>query len=269
MSIISITSDYGEKDFNKGFFKGLLHSELKNPTVIDITHEVSPFNIVEASYIIKNCYKSFPRGSIHIIDVDSAKNPEQELIVVDYDNHFFITANNGLMSLFSEELKPNKVIEINFNGSKKEIFSKVASHIYRGGNINLVGNELNELKTLKDLKVRIKSSNQIIGNVIYIDNYGNIVTNITKLFFEEFQNGRNFEINARNILFDKVFDSYIEAINFSIEKKYREEDGKKIAIFNSCGYLEIGIYKSNPKTVGSAQTLFGLNYGDLISVQFF
>ena len=132
MSIISITSDYGEKDFNKGFFKGLLHSELKNPTIIDITHDVSPFNIIEASYIIKNCYKSFPRGSIHIIDVDSAKNPEQELIVVDYDNHFFITANNGLMSLFSEELKPNKVIEINFNGSKKEIFSKVASHIYRG-----------------------------------------------------------------------------------------------------------------------------------------
>ena len=68
------------------------------------------------------------------------------------------------------------------------------------------------------MKVRIKSNNQIIGNVIYIDNYGNIVTNITKLFFEEFQSGRNFEINARNILFDKVFDSYIEAINFSIEK---------------------------------------------------
>ena len=95
---------------------------------------------------------------------------------------------------------------------KKEIFSKVASHIYRGGNINLVGNELNELKTLKDLKVRIKSSNQIIGNVIYIDNYGNIVTNITKLFFEEFQNGRNFEINARNVLFDKIFIAFLRII---------------------------------------------------------
>jgi len=268
LSIISLTSDYGIKDFTKGYLKGMLYSELTNPTIIDITHQISPYNILEASYIIKNCYKSFPRGSIHIIDVDASRTPEQELIIALFDEHYFITANNGILSLFSENLKPTKVIDISFKGNKIEIFSKVASHVYRGGNINLVGNELTKLKLLKDLKIRIKSENQILGNVIYIDNYGNIVTNISKKFFYEFSKGRSFSINARNITFNEIFNKYSEAINFTKEKKYREEEGKKIAIFNNSGYLELGVYKSNPKTVGSAQTLFGLNYGDIISIIF-
>ena len=268
MSIISITSDYGLKDFTVGYLKGMLYSELKNPTIIDITHEISPYNILEASYVIKNCYKSFPRGSVHIIDVDASKTPEQELIIALFDEHYFVTANNGILSLFSENLKPSKVIEINFDGNKLEVFSKVASHISRGGNINLVGNELTRIKHLKDLKIRIKSEKQILGNVIYIDNFGNIITNITRNFFEEFSKGRSFSINARNIIFNKIYSNYSDAINFNKEKKYREEEGKKIAIFNSSGYLELGVYKSNPNTVGSAQSLFGLNYGDIISILF-
>ena len=166
MSIISITSDYGNKDFTKGYLKGLLYSQLENPIIVDISHEVSPFNIIEASYIIKNSYKSFPRGSIHIVDVDADKTPEQELIVVIFDEHYFVTANNGILSLISEELRPNKVIAITFEGNKFDVFSKVASHIHRGGNINLVGNEIKKLKELKDLKIRIKSENQILGNVL-------------------------------------------------------------------------------------------------------
>ena len=268
MSIISITSDYGNKDFTKGYLKGLLYSQLENPIIVDISHEVSPFNIIEASYIIKNSYKSFPRGSIHIVDVDADKTPEQEHIVVIFDEHYFVTANNGILSLISEELRPNKVIAITFEGNKFDVFSKVASHIHRGGNINLVGNEINKIKELKDLKIRIKSENQILGNVIYVDNYGNIVTNISKKFFEEHRKERNFSINARSIIFDNIYNSYTEAINFDKEKIYREEEGKKIAIFNNAGYLELGVYKSNPSTIGSAQTLFGLNYGDTISVIF-
>lgn len=268
MSIISITSDYGNKDFTKGYLKGLLYSQLENPIIVDISHEVSPFNIIEASYIIKNSYKSFPRGSIHIVDVDADKTPEQELIVVIFDEHYFVTANNGILSLISEELRPNKVIAITFEGNKFDVFSKVASHIHRGGNINLVGNEINKLKELKDLKIRIKSENQILGNVIYVDNYGNIVTNISKKIFEEHRKERNFLINARSIIFDNIYNSYTEAINFDKERIYREEEGKKIAIFNKAGYLELGVYKSNPSTIGSAQTLFGLNYGDTISVIF-
>jgi len=109
---------------------------------------------------------------------------------------------------------------------------------------------------------------QIMGNVIYVDNYGNVITNITRKLFENVARGRAFKIAARTATFTKIYNRYSEAINFNIEKEKRDEDGKKLALFNSSGYLELAIYKSNPSTVGSASTLFGLDYRDAVSVYF-
>ena len=113
-----------------------------------------------------------------------------------------------------------------------------------------------------------KDQNQIIGSVIYIDNFGNVITNITEKIFKEVSKTRPFTINARNVKFNKIFKNYSDAIDFKIEKKDREEDGKSLAIFNSLGYLQLCVYKSNPKTVGSASTLFGLDYRDPVSIYF-
>ena len=109
---------------------------------------------------------------------------------------------------------------------------------------------------------------QILGSVIYIDNYGNVVTNITEKLFKEVSKTRAFTINARNVKFSKIHKNYSDAIDFNLDKKDREEDGKKIALFNNLGYLELSIYRSNPQTVGSASTLFGLNYRDAVSIHF-
>tara|TARA_B100000609_G_scaffold55706_1_gene43364 strand:+ start:276 stop:1100 length:825 start_codon:yes stop_codon:yes gene_type:complete len=272
MSIITLTTDFGIKDFHVSKIKGLLNIELDNPKIIDISHEISPFNIIEGAYVIKNAYQNFPRGSIHIINIDAEKNPDQSHLVVHMDEHFFICADNGITSLISNNIKPNDVYEINisdsFNLSTIETFVKVASHIYRGGHLNLIGKPIEKIKELIDLKIIEKSKNELLCSVIYIDNYGNVITNVTKEFFDKFSSSRNFTINARNVKFNKIFNSYSEAIDFSKEKKYREEDGKKIALFNSSGHLELSIYKSNPVTSGGANSLFGLSYGDNISIVF-
>ena len=272
MSIITLTTDFGIKDFHVSKIKGLLNIELNNPKIIDISHEISPFNIIEGAYVIKNAYQNFPRGSIHIINIDSEKNPDQSHLVVHMDEHFFICADNGITSLISNNIKPNDVYEINisdsFNLSTIDTFVKVASHIYRGGHLNLIGKPIEKIKELIDLKIIEKSKNELLCSVIYIDNYGNVITNVTKDFFDKFSSSRNFTINARNVKFNKIFNSYSEAIDFSKEKKYREEDGKKIALFNSSGHLELSIYKSNPVTSGGANSLFGLCYGDNISIVF-
>jgi len=272
MSIITLTSDFGIKDFHVSKIKGLLYMELENPKIIDISHEISPFNIIEGAYVIKNAYKNFPRGSIHIIDIDSEENPDQCHLVVNMDEHFFICADNGITSLISSHIKPTNIFKININNSftstSINTFVKVASHIYRGGHLNLIGTEIENIKELIDLKIIEKSKNEILCSVIYIDNYGNIITNITKDYFEKFSMSRKVRINARNVKFNKIFNSYSEAVDFSREKKYREEDGKKIALFNSSGYLELSIYKSNPVTSGGANSLFGLGYGDTISIVF-
>ena len=257
MSIITLTTDFGIKDFHVSKIKGLLNIELDNPKIIDISHEISPFNIIEGAYVIKNAYQNFPRGSIHIINID-AENPDQSHLVVHMDEHFFICADNGITSLISNNIKPNDVYEINisdsFNLSTIDTFVKVASHIYRGGHLNLIGKPIEKIKELIDLKIIEKSKNELLCSVIYIDNYGNVITNVTKDFFDKFSSSRNFTINARNVKFNKIFNSYSEAIDFSKEK-YREEDGKKIALFNSSGHLELSIYKSNPVTSGGANFL--------------
>ena len=272
MSIITLLSDYGTRGSKIAKAKGLLLSELSSASIIDISHEISPFNIVEAAYITKRSYSNFPRNTIHIIDVDAQHSPEQSLIVSHFDNHYFITANNGFISLLSNEIKPKKNIEITFNKdvnfSSVKTFVKAAAHIKRGGNINLLGNEIIKLKTFTLLNIKTHSNDTIIGHVIYVDDYGNVISNITRNFFVNFSKDRAFEINAKNIKFNKIYDSFNDAINYTVEKEYREEDGKKIALFNSSGNLTLCIYKSNPKISGGAGSLFGLTYGDSISVKF-
>ena len=275
MSVITLTTDFGTKDHYVGSVKGALFNELENVNIVDVSHNISPFNIVEAAYIIENSYKNFPEGSIHIIGVDSEKTIEQSHLVIKLDNHFFICANNGIMSLLASKINPEKIIEINIHNDKIttfsviDVFVKIAAHIYRGGSIDLVGNQIYELKELYNLNpILNEKSNEISGNVIYVDNYDNVVTNISKKIFIEFGKSRSFEISARNYIFKEIVGSYGNAIRFDIKKENRKEIGKKIALFNKSNYLELSIYKSNPQTFGGAASLFGLNYRDVITIKF-
>ena len=275
MSVITLITDYGTKDHYSGSIKGALFSELTNPNIIDITHQISPFNIIEAAYIIENCYKNFPQNSIHIIGVDSEKTPEQNHIIVKLDGHYFICADNGILSLLTNKIKAEKIIEINVHNENSSTFSvfdvfvKIAAHIYRGGSIDLVGKEIFKLKELYNINPILNDkANEIIGNVLYVDNYENVITNISKNIFFGFGKSRKFEINARNYIFKEIVDSYAKAIRYDLIKENRKEIGKKIALFNKCGYLELSIYKSNPLTTGGASSLFGLNYRDIITVKF-
>ncbi|MBT3524385.1 MAG: SAM-dependent chlorinase/fluorinase [Flavobacteriaceae bacterium] len=275
MSVITLTTDFGIKDHYVGSVKGALFNELENVNIVDVSHNISPFNIVEAAYIVENSYKNFPEGSIHIIGVDSEKTIEQSHLVIKLDNHFFICANNGIMSLLASKINPEKIIEINIHNDKVttfsviDVFVKIAAHIYRGGSIDLVGNQVFKLKELYNLNpILNEKSNEISGNVIYVDNYDNVVTNISKKTFIEFGKSRSFEINARNYIFKEIVSSYGNAIRFDIKKENRKEIGKKIALFNKSNYLELSIYKSNPETFGGAASLFGLNYRDVITIKF-
>jgi S-adenosylmethionine hydrolase len=275
MSLITLTTDFGNKDHFVGSVKGALYNEIENVNIVDISHNISPFNIIEGAYIIQNSYKNFSEGSIHIIGVDSEKTPEQNHIAMILDGHYFICANNGIMSLVSSKINPEKIIEINIHNEKStsftvlDVFVKVAAHIYRGGSIDLVGKRIYELKELYDINPLINEKNkEIIGNVIYIDNYENVITNISKTVFDEFGKSRPYTINARNYKFESIVNSYSDAIKFNVKKDIRKEEGKKLALFNKSNFLELAIYKSNPGKTGGASSLFGLNYRDIVTIKF-
>jgi len=276
MAIITLTTDFGEKDYFAGAVKGAIYNELSDVRIVDISHSVSPFHITEASYIIKNAYKSFPKGSIHIIGIDSELTPENKHLAVKLDDHYFICANNGILSLLASEIRPEKIVEINIHDKIQtnfpvlDVFVKVACHISRGGTLEVIGKSIDHIKHLKQFEPIINSdTTQILGHVIYIDNYGNVITNISRKLFESTGKGREFKISARRHSFDAIYETYSHAINFEVEKEHRkEEDGKKLAVFNSAGYIELAIYKSNPNTVGGAASLFGLEYLDTITINF-
>ncbi|APY09911.1 hypothetical protein BWZ22_01030 [Seonamhaeicola sp. S2-3] len=275
MAIITLTTDFGEKDYFAGAIKGAIYSELPNIEIVDISHTVSPFNILEAAYIIQNAYSSFPKGTIHVIGIDSELNQENKHIAMKLDDHYFICANNGIMSMICSEIAPEKIVEINIHDKIQtsfpvlDVFVKVACHIARGGTLEVIGKTINEIKPIKNILPYVNDEkNQIMGKIIYVDNYGNVVTNIKKSFFETIQKGRAFEIYARNYKFNTIYKKYSDIVNFEIPEGKRNDEGKGLVVFNSGNFLEIAVYKSNSATVGSASSLMGLGLMDTVSVKF-
>ncbi|NNE77247.1 MAG: SAM-dependent chlorinase/fluorinase, partial [Pricia sp.] len=244
MAIITLTSDFGLKDHFIGTLKGTIYKELPDAKIVDISHDISPFNIQECAYILENSYKSFPEGTIHIVGVDSEPTPENQHIAVLIDGHYFISANNGVIGLITSEIKPEKVVEVNIpnplHGSfpVMDVFVQVACHIARGGTLEVVGKPFNQLKDLREFAPSVTDNGKkIIGSIIYIDNYGNVVTNIHKSFFEAYRKGRDFEINARTTKIKKIHNKYSDIINFDLEKNKRQGAGDLLALFNSANYI--------------------------------
>lgn len=275
MPIVTLTTDFGYKDYSVSVIKGALIQQISDVTIIDISHEISPYNPSETAYILKNAFRSFPSGSIHIIGVESEWTPENSHLVMEFEEHYFISSDNGVLSLIKEDFIATKIVEINIH--KKiisafpvlDVFINVAAHIARKGKLEVIGKSITMIKELTNIKPVVnKDKNQILGSIIYIDNYGNLITSIKESLFDEIGKSRNFTIFARSVKFKKIYKSYSQAINFNLPKEKREEDGKKIALFNTAGHLELAVYKSNPLTIGGAGSLFGLGYRDPVTVKF-
>lgn len=275
MAIITLTTDFGEKDHFAGAIKGAIYSELPDVKIVDISHSVAPFNVPEAAYIIQNAYSSFPKGTIHIIGIDAELNPENKHIAIQLDDHYFICANNGIMSMICNAIAPEKIVEINIHDKIEsnfpvlDVFVKVACHIARGGTLEVIGKVIDTIKPIKNLEPFVNDEKtQIIGSVIYIDNYGNVITNIKKNFFEGIQKGRRFEISARNYKFKRIYQRYSDIVDFNKPEDQRFVDGSGLVVFNASNYMEIAVYKSNPLKSGGASSLMGLDIMDTVSVNF-
>lgn len=273
MSIITLTTDFGLKDPFVASVKARIYSELPDAVIVDISHGIQPFDIGEGAFIVKNSYKDFPDGTIHILGVDALINPFKKPIAALIDNHYFITADNGILSLICSEVKPNEIVEIdipqaqlNSSFPTRDLFVPVACHLARGGKLSVIGPKLKEYKELSTLRPVVKDDKTIIGLVIYIDNYGNAITNITERFFDSVGKKRNFRIYYRSHEFTEVYRNYTEVVK-DFEKE-ADVTGKGMALMGSSGYLEIAVYKSNPNNFGAASTLFGLKKGTEIYVEF-
>ena len=274
MAIVTITSDLGKNNHIISLIKGaLLHAEPK-PVIIDISHDIDLFNISEASYVVNAAYNNFPKGSVHLIGVDSERTLENKHIALQWNDHFFICADNGILSILTQKIVPQQIVEINIHdrlpegSSDMDVFVKVACHLAKGGTLSVIGKEITQIKPMSELQPTTASDSSFIkGYIVYIDHFGNCVTNISKKLIAEIGKGRSFEVRFGTKTIKNIHRSYSD---FKVSEKFtlKDYEGERLALFNEAGFLEIAIYKSNPSTVGSATSLLGLKFRDLVTIQF-
>lgn len=273
MSIITLTSDYGLKDHFVGALKGKIISNYPEAVLIDLSHFIDPFNISETAYILNAARPNFPIGTVHIIGVDCERNRENEHIALKWNDHYFIAADNGILSLLTQVVPAQKIVKINIhefmlnNSTDMDVFIKVAIHLAKGGMLHEVGDEIDALKEVTEAQPITSSDLKTIkGAIIYIDHYGNAVTNISKKVVQTVANNRLFEIKTRNAKIKVILDRYSD-LGLKDNAAIKDQESKTVAVFNENNLLEIAIYKSN-QSFGSANSLLGLNYRDLVTIDF-
>jgi S-adenosylmethionine hydrolase len=247
MPLLTLTSDIGHQDYLVGAVKAQLLQINTGFTIVDISHSISPFNYPQAAYVCRNAIKSFPAFSYHIILVNLFEKKPEQLLLAFHNNQYLLCADNGLLNMILEE-KPEMVIGIPLDKTANkntlycaEMMGKVVNQLVQGESIQSIGiadtsyREKNHLRPLLD-------NNWIEGQIIFIDNFENVIVNITREQFEEQRKGRSFRIVfKRDEVIDRISESYADV-----------NEGEKLALFNSAGYLEIAINK------GNAAGLFGL-----------
>ena len=256
MPLVTLTTDWGLRDQHVAVLKGMLFKKIRALNIVDISHDILPFSIVQATYVFGNAYRYFPEGTIHFIGVGSFPSPKIELVAIKKDGFAFIGMNDGFFALLFPE-QPVDIVSVSPSGQTFTAYDLPAVvdaiiHLSNGKNIYELGSRISTLYQRGGLRPVIEED-VIRGTVIYIDEFGNAITNIDKALFEKQRGTRKFEINARRqqYMINELHTSYSEVTS-----------GHLVALFNNAGFLEIAINH------GSAASLLGLKNNDNVRIDF-
>lgn len=258
MRFISLITDFGLKDNFVGLIKAVILKINPKVKIVDISHQIKPQNIKEAAFILKSSFYYFPRGTVHLVIVDPGVGTERKKLLVKTRNYFFVAPDNGVLAPTLEEEKPIKIIQItnsnyflkpvSFTFHGRDIFAPVSAYLTKGEKPEAFGRRINSYLELNLPRPEIRA-NQLIGQIIYIDYFGNLVSNIDGLTFDNFVKNKRFKIFIK----DKVIERL--SYNYQSEPKLRP-----LAIIDSFGYLEIALNS------GSAKDYLKAKEGTLIKV---
>lgn len=238
MPILTLTTDIGQRDYLVGAIKGQFLSVLPTWTIADITHYLSQTNFPQAAYTCNNAFKYYPAGTFHLVIVNLFESPVRYLLVAKYNDQFIVCPDNGLLTMITGT-KPRDIvaIEMDQQNTLLEITQMVAEKlmaIHQSGNLTAGGKTIHHIVEKYPLRATI-GPNWMEGQILFIDNFENVVINITKEEFLEQRNGRSFKIVfKRNEVIESISDNYTAV-----------SESEKLAWFNSAGYLEIALRNGN------------------------
>lgn len=254
MPIVTLTTDFGTKDYYVGLLKGALLCLKEDLNIVDITHNIKNYDIVQAAYIFNHVWNSFPKGTIHILSVDDFSHPDNGFVVFEQEGHYFIGPDNGVFSLVFPTL-PTTIYAVqvppNLPFPLKSLLTQAVGAILRDP--KLEKSNFSTVKAMERITLQpVVLQDRIRGSVIHIDKYENVIVNINRELFQKIGQERPFS------LFFKRHDP----ITMLSKHYYDVPVGEILCLFNSANFIEIAVNK------GKASSLFGLHVDDTIQIDF-
>lgn len=270
--IITLTTDFGLKDYYSAVIKAKILGSVPQTSIVDISHRITPFDLNEGAYILGAAYPHFPEGSIHIVALDTMRADGAGHLVIYRDGQYFVGADNGFFPLmFNDDSHLYSAFQLEQKGSRfpaLDILAPAAMELAKGIRPEAFAKPTSQIQMLRRLNPTIKEGAPetiIQGSVVYIDVYGNAVTNISKSLVERFKHLNFLRIQAREHTFEKLYDSFPDFINAMAQNKTSET---KSAVYNFNNLITIALYRANPRREGSAASLLGVDLGRVVSVHF-
>lgn len=258
--VISLLTDFGNQDAYVGIMKGVIAGINPGVHIIDICHNILPHDIFNGAYLLSTSYKYFPKGTIHVAVIDPGVGGARGIVCVETQDYLFLAPNNGLLSFIARKERLKNIIHITnskyflpspghtFHG--RDIFAPVAAHLSRGIKTRQLGTKMNQLECLDIPEPHFKKPGQLEGQIISIDRFGNLITNITRIHVESLALGQK----DREVIIGKKKV-------FGLSKTYADvSNGKPLILIGSAGFLEISVNQ------GNAQKYFNVDRGSKISI---
>lgn len=253
MPLLTLTTDFGTRDFHLPRLKGHLLAAVPELNIIDVSHAIPNYDIVEAAFVIRKVWPHYPAGTIHLLSVNDFYQPKGRLLVCSLAGHYFIGPDNGLFSLVFDQ-QPDRFFALdhdNKTASLSETYAKAVAHISAQKpleNIGFLAKKITERLAFQP----VIGPNYIRGSVVYIDGFSNAITNISQELFERVGAGRAFELLIKR-------NAGIDGLSF----RYHDvPEGETLIKFDSDGLLEIAI------NMGKAASLLGIQVEDTVQIDF-
>jgi S-adenosyl-L-methionine hydrolase (adenosine-forming) len=259
-SIITLTTDFGTRDAYVAAMKGTIASMHPECRIIDITHDISPQDVMEAAFVLKQAYPYFPADTVHVAVVDPGVGTTRRGIAIRSDGQYFVGPDNGLFALVLDS-PAETIVELSrpdywrvatpsstFHG--RDIFAPVAVHLANGVNVTDLGPRAESLSPLH-WALPIVDQQGFQGWIVHIDRYGNCITNVTASDFQELRRHRGMKCITGGVILRELSTTYAEV-----------DSGEPVLLVNSSGLLEIAV------NGGSAAQLFGIRKGASVKIVF-
>ena len=259
MSVITLLTDFGHRDAFVGTMKGVILGICPEARIVDLSHGISAQRIEEGAFILRTAYSYFPDGTVHVAVVDPGVGGERRALIVETPRYRFVGPDNGVFAHVYAREPDLRVVSVTETGYMlpgisdtfhgRDVFAPVAAHLALGTEISAFGPEIDDFHAGSITGPTVREGG-IMGHVLHIDHYGNIITDIDDSLFLKTTREKRFRITLPNLTLDRVSASYDEAA-----------EGAALAILDSAGLLEIAVNGGN-----AAQTL-GVEPGDRVDVE--